>query len=350
MTELSFRALEPKDARTAHVLGTHPEVARTFGGSPGDGEEGWQKRIAESAPDRSLLLGAFEGERLVGVAMMDGFATVRRRHAANLSIAVAHDRQRRGVGDALLGKVVEAADRWWGYFRLELGVHADHGAAVSLYEKHGFVVETKRPKDMLRDGVLVDGLGMARVRPGFVTPPFCSPVPVVPPRAAKADVVVRPRRRADSEVLARLHETDSVIDGTFQLPFQTVSAWEKRVDSAPPGSHVFVAEIDGKVVGAAGLFPFGTSPRLRHAAGYGTAVHPDAQGRGVGEALLLTVLDQADRWLGLERVVLEVYVDNDRARKLYEKHGFQHEGTLRAVAFRRGAYADAFAMARLRSR
>ena len=304
----------------------------------------------EAAADRTLLLGAFAGGELVGMAMLDGFPHVRRRHAASLAVAVAPAMQRRGLGDALVRAALDAADRWWGYVRVELGVHAEHAAAIALYEKHGFVIETRRPRDMWTDGVLKDGLGMARLRPGFVAPPAIGAPPSVPPRATRADVVVRPRRRSDAEAFARLHETESVVDGTFQLPFQSALSWERRFEVTQPGSHVLVAEVSGELVGATGLFPLGPSPRMRHAADFGMAVRPDAQGRGVGEALMRAVIDLADRWLGLERLVLEVYVDNERARRLYERHGFVVEGVERAMAFRRGTYADAYAMGRLRQR
>jgi putative acetyltransferase len=42
------------------------------------------------------------------------------------------------------------------------------------------------------------------------------------------------------------------------------------------------------------------------------------------------------------------FVDNERAIRLYERYGFQREGTHRAYAMRASAYADAVAMARLR--
>jgi putative acetyltransferase len=115
-----------------------------------------------------------------------------------------------------------------------------------------------------------------------------------------------------------------------------------------PGSHVFVAESEGRVVGSAGLFPLGKSSRFRHAAMFGISVHPEAQGQGVGDALMRAVIEQADHWLGLTRIVLEVFVDNERARALYERHGFVLEGVERAMALRRGAHADSYLMARVR--
>lgn len=63
------------------------------------------------------------------------------------------------------------------------------------------------------------------------------------------------------------------------------------------------------------------------------AVHPATRRRGIGRALLQTVLDEA-RGRGLRLVVLEVRPSNHEARTLYESFGF------RVVGRRRGYYYD----------
>jgi Dienelactone hydrolase and related enzymes len=57
--------------------------------------------------------------------------------------------------------------------------------------------------------------------------------------------------------------------------------------------------------------------------------------------------DYADRWIGLLRLELSVYVDNDRAIALYRRFGFETEGRYRGYVLRDGVFVDAFAMARL---
>lgn len=345
---ITLRSLVPADAPAFHRLGL--EVARTLGGLPSDREEEVAKQIAELSPDRGLFLGAFDEDGLAGVLTLEGMPHVRRKHVAMISIGVRPEKQRRGVGDALLSAATAAADDWWAFFRLELGVQADNVAALGLYDKHGFVVETRRPAEMLRDGAFVDGLGMARIRPGFVLPPERSAPPPIPPRAPRRDVVVRPVRVADAEAFARLHEIPSVMEGTFQMPHQTRASWERRLSAPIADTHVLVAESGGRVVGASGLFPIGRNPRLRHQAMFGISVDPEAQGQGVGRALTTALLALADDYLGLERVALDVYVDNARARALYERLGFALEGTQRMAAFRRGTYVDSFRMSRARPR
>ena len=78
------------------------------------------------------------------------------------------------------------------------------------------------------------------------------------------------------------------------------------------------------------------------------AVHDRWQGKGAGYALLSEALDLSDNWLDLRRIELQVYTDNERAVRLYERCGFGIEGTLKRYAYRDGQYVDVFAMARLR--
>ena len=89
--------------------------------------------------------------------------------------------------------------------------------------------------------------------------------------------------------------------------------------------------------------------RRRHSGGLGIMVRTDCQGQGIGTALLEAVLDLADNWLMLRRVELEVYADNQRAVRLYEKFGFEAEGRKREAAVKNGAYVDLLVMARLRT-
>ncbi len=63
------------------------------------------------------------------------------------------------------------------------------------------------------------------------------------------------------------------------------------------------------------------------------ASHPDWRGQGVGELLLLAMIDRAAE-IGGEVVTLEVRVTNSVAQALYRKYGFQVAGR------RKGYYSD----------
>jgi RimJ/RimL family protein N-acetyltransferase len=75
---------------------------------------------------------------------------------------------------------------------------------------------------------------------------------------------------------------------------------------------------------------------------------PDDTGHGYGSDALAALLDFGFGQLRLERIALEVYDFNERARRVYERVGFVHEGTARRALFRDGGYHDIHWMAVLR--
>ncbi|MFG2826282.1 GNAT family N-acetyltransferase [Streptomyces sp. NPDC048434] len=80
------------------------------------------------------------------------------------------------------------------------------------------------------------------------------------------------------------------------------------------------------------------------------ALTPDATGRGIGSEAIRLLLDYAFDRVGLHRVQLEVFDYNPRARRTYEKCGFEVEGRMREALFWDGAWHDVFVMAALRPR
>ena len=161
-------------------------------------------------------------------------------------------------------------------------------------------------------------------------------------------VKVRHAEPEDYEAMHRIMSAPEVAAGTLQLPLQPAEAWRKRLAEPPEGLFLLVACVDGEVVGNLGLETSPNRPRMRHVGSIGMAVRDDWQGRGVGTALMEAALDLADNWLNLTRIELRVYVDNPAAVALYERFGFEREGTHRRYAFRDGEYVDAHSMARIR--
>jgi putative acetyltransferase len=83
-------------------------------------------------------------------------------------------------------------------------------------------------------------------------------------------------------------------------------------------------------------------PRARHIGEIGLMVHSDYQGQGLGKALMTAIVGLAGNWLMPERLRLFVFVENERAVKLYKKSGFEIEGTQRKSAIRGGGYVDSY--------
>ncbi|ABE56364.1 GCN5-related N-acetyltransferase [Shewanella denitrificans OS217] len=159
-------------------------------------------------------------------------------------------------------------------------------------------------------------------------------------------IEVRRTEPSDAKAIKEIYECQNAYSDTLQLPFPSADMWEKRRQNVPDHVYAYVAVIDGEVVGNID-FEVCTNPRRRHVATFGMGIKDKVQGLGVGSALLETVIDLADNWLNLKRIELTVYVDNERAIKLYKKFGFEIEGESKAYAFRNGHYVDAYHMARL---
>ena len=163
-------------------------------------------------------------------------------------------------------------------------------------------------------------------------------------------ISVRRAVAKDAAAFARIMGDPAVFRGLLQLPYADEESWRVRLaEGAVPGKIdlPLVAELEGEVVGNAGLHPVGPAVRRRHAMMLGICVAPASQGRGVGSALMAALCEHADRWLGALRLELTVYTDNDAAIRLYRRFGFEIEGTHRGFALRDGVYVDAHAMARL---
>ncbi|MEF9878171.1 MAG: GNAT family protein [Clostridia bacterium] len=64
------------------------------------------------------------------------------------------------------------------------------------------------------------------------------------------------------------------------------------------------------------------------------------RGKGFGCEALLLLQEFAFQTLGMERIELEVHMDNEAARKCYQKAGFFLEGVKRHAYFSEGKFCD----------
>lgn len=164
------------------------------------------------------------------------------------------------------------------------------------------------------------------------------------------NISIRRSEVADAASMARLMSHPEVLPGLLQMPHATEEQWRLRLsDNLAPGRTdlPLVALCEGSVVASAGLHATSTAVRRRHVMSLGMAVAPEAQGRGVGKALMAALIDYADNWAQVLRIELGVFVDNERAISLYKRFGFEIEGRQRGYALRAGRYVDSYAMARL---
>lgn len=163
------------------------------------------------------------------------------------------------------------------------------------------------------------------------------------------DFTIRPVRIEDAAAVNEIRRMDGVRENILGIISERLTRSEDFIKGLSENDHLLVAEVEEKgmkkVVGMMGM-NVSSNPRLRHSASVGIMVHVDYQGKGIGTALFKKVIDLADNWLMLTRLELTVFVENDRAVKLYKSLGFQIEGTRKYGAIRNGQYADEYLMAR----
>jgi ribosomal protein S18 acetylase RimI-like enzyme len=118
--------------------------------------------------------------------------------------------------------------------------------------------------------------------------------------------------------------------GLARLPNEiTVDYVDEFVKDSLATGLIFVAEGDGRMLGEIHAYPYGQW-RLKHVLSHLTiAVHPEAQGKGVGRMLFDALLgDVRANRPDITRVELITQESNVRGQRLYESVGFRREGKL----------------------
>src|SRR2546426_10580581 len=104
------RRAEPADAEAIHETFLGPRAIAGTLQLPYPSVESWRKRLAEFPADQYLLVATIAGEVVGNLGLHPAAKSPRRRHVGYVGMAVRDDRQGRGVGTAVLGAGLQAAD------------------------------------------------------------------------------------------------------------------------------------------------------------------------------------------------------------------------------------------------
>lgn len=129
----------------------------------------------------------------------------------------------------------------------------------------------------------------------------------------------------DAFILAHT-QTDYLLTYPDEITFtanEQAEYLQKKSDSE--NEIEILAEVDGRIVGTAGIEQRSPKVKLRHRCDFGISIDKEYWGLGIGRALTDACIECA-RKAGYEQIELEVVADNDRAVKLYEKAGFVEFG------------------------
>ena len=161
---MEIRKLRPQDAaafREVRLTGLrqHPEA---FGESAVEFEAEPLDKLATrytdpADPGGTFALGAFEGDRLIGVVCLHRDRMKKRHHKAILwGMIVDAAARRQGVGRQLVDRLLDLARRESDLDHIMLTVASVNQAAQCLYEQCGFRSIGTEPKALRIDGVDYD--------------------------------------------------------------------------------------------------------------------------------------------------------------------------------------------------
>ncbi len=121
-------------------------------------------------------------------------------------------------------------------------------------------------------------------------------------------------------------QTDYLLTYPDEITFtaaQQAEYLQKKADSED--EIEILAEVDGRIVGTAGIDRVGSKEKTRHRAEYGVSIDHDFWGLGIGRALTRACIECAKN-AGYAQLELEAVADNERALALYRSEGFTEYG------------------------
>ncbi|WP_363324313.1 spermidine N1-acetyltransferase [uncultured Cardiobacterium sp.] len=157
---------------------------------------------------------------------------------------------------------------------------------------------------------------------------------------------LRPLERGDLYFVHRLDNNANVMRYWFAEPYETFDELTHLYDEhiRDQRERRFVIEYGpdegGKRNNIAGLVELVEIDHIHRRAEYQIIVAPDHQGKGIATRATELALEYGFSVLNLYKIYLIVDVENAGARHVYEKIGFQAEGTLRHEFFINGQYRD----------
>jgi L-amino acid N-acyltransferase YncA len=124
-------------------------------------------------------------------------------------------------------------------------------------------------------------------------------------------------------------------NATFETEAPDWAAW----DEAHLADHRVVARLDGTVVGWAALAPVSRRPVYGGVAEVSVYVADEMRGRGVGRALLSSVVRSSER-AGIWTLQTGIFPENEASLALHRRLGFRQLGVRERIGQHRGVWRD----------
>ena len=111
----------------------------------------------------------------------------------------------------------------------------------------------------------------------------------------------------------------------IKMSYEDEKEYIKKVKSSET-SNYFVVMKNNKMIGCIG-FNGNTARKMKHYGTIGISVLKEYWGRGIATTLLEKLISWSKE-KGIKKINLDVFENNERAIKLYEKFGFKLEGCI----------------------
>ena len=170
---------------------------------------------------------------------------------------------------------------------------------------------------------------------------------------AEQELVIEEAQREDAASLARLLETVALeSDFLAQDDRSSILSAEQLATYIEGHQHrlneiCLVAKLGHEVIGVCNVIS-DQDTKTSHIGDVFIAVSKPYWGNGVGQFLMETMIDWTDHTPAIRRLELTVQARNERAVHLYQKFGFDIEGTKkRGARTKNGEFLDVYLMAKL---
>jgi L-amino acid N-acyltransferase YncA len=161
-------------------------------------------------------------------------------------------------------------------------------------------------------------------------------------------VVVRNAREQDMPAIQAIyaHEVLHGIASFEEVPPTTDAMLARRASVLDLGLPYLAAELDRQVVGYSYATAYRPRPSYRYTIEDSVYVAQGMQSRGVGSALLSTLIARCETGPWRQMVAIIANGEETGSIALHARHGFRTVGKLEAVGFKHGRWLDTVFMQR----
>ena len=159
---------------------------------------------------------------------------------------------------------------------------------------------------------------------------------------------IRPAAEADVPAIAAIYAAEvRERVNTYEYDVPDAAEMLLRMRAVIAGGFPYlVAELDGRVAGYAYASSFRSRAAYQWTVENSVYVAADAQGRGVGSALLQVLIEECTARGSRQMVAVIGEADNVASIRLHERFGFRHLGIFPGIAWKHGRWLDTVFMQR----